>query len=74
MKRNDVLGVVKRQKRYSTLAKKEGDYAKKKEAEEKRKHDPEMAKDSAREAQVAYAFARRRKRIAEEEKKKLTKD
>lgn len=67
----DIKGVVSRQKRYSTLAKKEGEYALKKEAEEKKEHRPEMAKDSAQEAKIAFAFAKKRRKIASKEKKKL---
>lgn len=74
MKRaEDIKGVVKRQKRYSTLARKEGEYALKKEKEEKREHAPEMAQDSANEAKVAFSFAKKRKKIASLEEKKLKK-
>jgi hypothetical protein len=72
MKRtSDIKGVIKRQKMYSTLARREGQYALKKEKEEKRKHAPEMAKDSAREAKIAFSFARKRKKIAKLEQRKL---
>jgi hypothetical protein len=67
----DIKGVVKRQKRYATLAKQEGKYAQKKEHEEVKEHKPEMAKDSAREAEIAFSFASKRKKIAEKEAKKL---
>jgi hypothetical protein len=67
----DVKGVVSRQKRYSTLAKKEGNYALKKAAEEKKKHLPEMEKDSEREAKIAFSFANKRNKIAKNEAKKL---
>ena len=74
MKRqNDIKGVVKRQKRYATEAKSEGQYALKKEKEEKKEGAPEMAHDSAREAKIAFQFARKRKTIATKEQKKLTK-
>ncbi len=73
MKTKDVKGVVSRQKRYSTLAKKEGQYALKQEKKEKTKHEPEMAKDSAREAEIAFKFAAYRKGIAQKEAKKLRK-
>lgn len=73
VKTKDVKGVVSRQKRYSTLAKKEGKYALKKEREEKSKGEPEMAKDSSREAKIAFGFAKLRKAIANKEEKKLTK-
>jgi hypothetical protein len=66
-----VKGVVSRQKRYATLAKKEGEYALKKEAEEKKEHKPEMARDSAREAKIAFGFSKKRKKFAQQEKKKL---
>lgn len=69
----DIRGVVKRQKRYATLAKKEGKYAKKKAKEETKKHMPEMAKDSKHEAEVAFDFASKRKKIAQAESKKLPK-
>lgn len=72
-KEKDVKGVVSRQKRYSTLAKKEGQYALKKEKEEKKHHLPEMAKDSAQEAKVAFTFAKIRKEKARKEMKKLKK-
>jgi hypothetical protein len=67
----DIRGVVKRQKMYSTLARHEGEYALKKEHEEKKEGAPEMAKDSAREANVAFQFAKKRKKIAGLEEKKL---
>jgi hypothetical protein len=72
-KRNDIKGVVSRQKRYSTLAKKEGDYALKREKEERRQNKPEMAHDSAREANIAFNFSAMRKHIATQESKKLLK-
>ena len=72
-KKSDIKGVVSRQKRYSTLAKKEGRYALKKEKQEKKAHEPEMAKDSAREARIAFNFAAMRKHIARAESKKLKK-
>jgi hypothetical protein len=72
MKRtSDIKGVVKRQKRYSTLARREGEYALKKEKQEHKEHAPEMAKDSAREAKIAFSFAKKRKKIAGLEQKKL---
>ena len=48
-KESDVKGVVSRQNRYSTLAKKEGQYALKKEKEERALNKPEMAKQWAKE-------------------------
>lgn len=69
----DIKGVVSRQKRYSTLAKKEGQYALKQVSKEKKAHELEMAKDSAREAQIAFSFASMRKDIAKKEAKKLRK-
>jgi hypothetical protein len=69
----DIKGVVSRQKRYSTLAKKEGQYALKQEQKEKKAHEPEMAKDSAREAKIAFSFSAMRKHIAEKEATKLRK-
>lgn len=74
MKTKDIKGVVSRQKRYATLAKKEGQYAKKQEKKERARHDPEMAKDSAREARIAFGFSAYRKHIAEAEAKKLSKN
>lgn len=74
MKNKDVKGVVSRQKRYATLAKKEGKYALKQEKKEKAKREPEMAKDSAREAEIAFKFSAYRKKIAEAESKKLRKE
>lgn len=71
LKKSDIKGVVSRQKRYSTLAKKEGEYAKRKEKEERRKGLPEMAKDSAHEAKVAFSFAKKRREIVRKEEKKL---
>ena len=67
----DIKGVVKRQKRYSTLAKKEGKYALKQEKKERKQHHPEMAKDSAREARIAFNFASMRKDVAKKEEEKL---
>ena len=72
-KESDVKGVVSRQNRYSTLAKKEGQYALKKEKEERALNKPEMAKDSAHEAKIAFEFAKKRKKIAKTESKKLPK-
>jgi hypothetical protein len=62
---------VSRQNRYSTLAKKEGQYAAKQAKVELKKKLPEMAKDSTREAKIAFTFARKRKAIANLEKQKL---
>lgn len=70
-KEKDIKGVVSRENRYATLAKKEGDYAKKQFKIEKSKGLREMAKDSAREALIAYAFSKKRREIAEREKKLL---
>jgi transposase-like protein len=67
----DIKGVVKRQRRYSTLAKKEGRYAIQEEAKELREHLPEMARDSANEAKIAFSFARKRRGVANKEEKKL---
>ena len=72
MKRtSDIKGVVNKEKRYSTLARQEGITALKAEAKEKKEHAPEMASDSAREAKVAFEFAKKRKKIAGLEEKKL---
>lgn len=73
MKTKDVKGVITRQKRYSTLAKKEGEYAKHQEKHERAIGLPEMAKDSAHEAEVAFDFASKRKSIVKKEEKKLPK-
>jgi hypothetical protein len=70
----DIKGVVTRQNRYATLAKKEGDYASKQAAKETKKKEPEMAKDSRREAKIAYAFSDYRKGLADDEKRKLRKN
>ncbi len=67
----DVKGVVAREKRYATLAHKEGEYAKKQEKKEKSKGLKEMAKDSKHEAKVAFMFEKKRKAIVEKEKKLL---
>ena len=69
----DIKGVVSRQKRYSTLARKEGKYALKMAKKEKSRHEPEMARDSEREARIAFGFSAYRKHIAEEEARKLRK-
>jgi len=69
----DINGVISREKRYATLAKNEGKYAVKKEAEEKKKHMPEMARDSAHEAKVAFQFAKKRKKIVKNAAAKLPK-
>lgn len=71
MNKKDIEGVVKRQRQYATLAKKEGKYALQQEKKEKASHKPEMAKDSAREAEIAFKFSSYRKKIAESEAKKL---
>ena len=67
-KEKDIKGVVSRQKRYSTLAKKEGNYALKMAKKENPKHETEMARDSEREAKIAFGFSAYRKHIAEERK------
>ena len=71
MKEKDVKGVIKRQKRYATLAEQEGKYAEKIAKKESSKHLPEMAKDSKQEAKVAFSFANKRRKIVQKEKKKL---
>jgi hypothetical protein len=68
---SDIKGVIKRERYYSTLAKKEGKYAEKKMKQEKKAGKPEMAKDSRHEAKLAFEFARKRKAIASKEGKKL---
>ena len=70
-KASDVKGVIRRQRRYATLAEGEGRYALKKKTIEKKKREPEMAKDSDREARIAFAFSKARRRVADEETKKL---
>lgn len=72
-KRKDIKGVISRQKRYSTLAREEGKYAKKKESEERKKGLKEMASDSSREAKIAFSFAKKRQKIVRKEEKKLRK-
>lgn len=67
----DIKGVIKREKYYSTLAKKEGKYALKKMRSEKKAGKKEMAKDSRHEAKVAFQFAKKRKNIVAKEAKKL---
>jgi hypothetical protein len=67
----DIKGVIKKQKMYSTLARREGDSALKAEAKERKEHAPEMAADSEREAKVSFKFAKARKKIATLEQKKL---
>ena len=75
MKRtSDIKGVVKRQRMYSTLARREGQYALKKEKEEEGEGAPEMAKDSSREAKIAFVFAKKRKEIANNGRKNSTID
>lgn len=69
----DIKGVISREKRYSTLAKKEGQYAKKVEKQEHSRHKPEMAKDSKREASVAFSFAKKRKGLVKRSEAKLKK-
>ena len=69
----DIKGVIKREKYYSTLAKKEGKYAIGKMKQEKKLHKPEMAKDSKHEAKIAFEFAKKRKNIVAKETKKLGK-
>jgi len=69
----DIKGVISREKRYATLAKKEGRYAKKKEKEEKHRGLKEMAKDSAHEAKWGFEFAKKRKAIVKKELRKLGK-
>lgn len=67
----DLKGVISRQKRYSTLAKQEGDYAKKSQRRSSKRGLKEMAKDSANEAKICYGFAALRKNIAKKAEKKL---
>jgi hypothetical protein len=45
----------------------------KKEKEEQKEHKPEMAEDSAREAKISFSFAKKRKKIASLEEKKIKK-
>ncbi len=73
MSSRDIKGVISRQKRYATLAANEGKYALKKAKVEKKKNEPEMEKDSEREAKIAFGFSAFRKHIAEKEAKKLKK-
>jgi hypothetical protein len=74
MKRvSDIKRVITRQKRYATLARQEGTYALKKKKEEEREGAPESAQDSAREAKIAFVFARKRKEIVKNEEKKIPK-
>ena len=70
-KPSDIKGVVSRQRRYATLAKKEGEYALKQEKKEEKENKPEMAHDSANEAKIAFKFAKKRRKIAAKEQKKL---
>lgn len=72
-KERDLKGVISRQKRYSTLAKQEGDYAKKAASRERKRGLKEMEKDSNHEAKVAYKFAKKRMDIVMKEEKKLRK-
>jgi len=72
IRKKDIKGVVSRQKRYATLAKKEGKYALEKAKEEKKKKMPEMTKDSKEEASVAFAFSKMRRKKADKESKKLS--
>lgn len=67
----DIKGVISREKRYSTLAKKEGRYAKKIEKKEKKNGMIEQAKDSKHEAKIAFEFAKKRKQIVSKEKQKF---
>ena len=69
----DIRGVIKRQKMYSTLARNEGRYALSKEKEEEKEKAPEMAKDSAQEAKIAFQFAKKRRKIVKKEINKLKK-
>lgn len=61
------------QGQYATLAKKEGNYALKKEKQERYDKKPEMAMDSAREAKIAFGFSAYKRKIAEQASKKLRK-
>jgi hypothetical protein len=70
-KERDIKGVISKEKRFSTLAKKEGKTALKAKARESKAGMKEQAKDSAHEAKVAFMFARKRKEIANKEAKKL---
>jgi hypothetical protein len=67
----DIKGVISCEKRYSTLAKQEGQYAKKAATSEKKRGLTEMAKDSKHEAKVAFEFAKKRRTIVSKEQKKL---
>jgi hypothetical protein len=69
--KRDVKGVISREKRYATLAAKEGAYAKKTASREQKKGLKEMAADSRHEEKVAKEFAKKRKGIVSKEKKKL---
>ena len=67
----DIKGVIAREKRYSTLAKQEGQYAKKAATREGKRGLTEMAKDSRHEAKIAFEFAKKRRAIVSKEEKKL---
>lgn len=73
MKTSDIKGVVSKQRKYATLAKKEGQYAEKQAVKEKKSRKPEMAKDSKREAKIAFGFSKLRTKFANDEAKKLRK-
>lgn len=70
----DIEGVIKRQRQYATLAENEGKYALKQESKERKKRFPEMAKDSAREAGIAFLFAEKRRKLADREAARLPKN
>lgn len=73
MKKKDLLKVAKREKYFSTLAKKEGKGALEREHAEKRKGLKESAKDSAWEVKMDRKFAKIRSKKAEVAKKKAGK-
>ena len=72
-KTKDIKKVVKREKLFSTLAKKEGQSAAKRAKVEKSKGLKDSAKDSRWESKVAMKFAKIRKEKAQAEEKKLKK-
>ena len=73
IKKKDYLKVAKREKTFSTLAKKEGQGASKRAKEEASKGLKESAKDSRWEAKIDKSFAKLRSVKANLEKRKASK-
>lgn len=72
-KKQDLTTLAKREKLFSTLAKKEAKGAQERLRKERKAHMPQSAKDTAWEVKVDKKFAKIREEKAKQAKKKLEK-